>query len=143
MAAVQNGLTMNFREVVMTKGVNPALAATGATQTNVAVTSTHLIGMANKAVQNIYVVKQAQRTNQAQAQLDMRLNGTRYCNSALNQDGSGLQTVDCSILVSLNGSSDYIDTTIFNNSGANKDTVASPSNNLVIHISGCYMRGQA
>jgi hypothetical protein len=75
--------------------------------------------------------------------LDIRLNGTRYCNSALNQDGSGLQTVDSSVLVSLNGSSDYIDVTIFNNSGANKDTVASPSNNLVNHFSGCYMRGQA
>jgi len=81
MAAVQNGLTMNFREVVMTKGINPALAATGATQTNVAVTSTHLLGMANKAVQNIYVVKQAQRTNQAQAQLDMRLNGVPLVNN--------------------------------------------------------------
>jgi hypothetical protein len=75
--------------------------------------------------------------------LDIRLNGTRYCNSALNQDGSGLQTVDSSVLVSLNGSSDYIDVTIFNNSGANKNTVASPSNNLVNHFSGCYMRGQA
>ena len=75
--------------------------------------------------------------------LDIRLNGARYCNSALNQDGSGLQTVDSSVLVSLNGSSDYIDVTIYNNSGANKDTVASPSNNLVNHFSGCYMRGSA
>jgi len=75
--------------------------------------------------------------------LDIRLNGARYCNSALNQDGSGLQTVDSSVLVSLNGSSDYIDVTIFNNSGANKDTVPSPSNNIVNHFSGCYMRGSA
>ena len=75
--------------------------------------------------------------------LDIRLNGARYCNSALNQDGSGLQTVDSSVLVSLNGSSDYIDTTVYNNSGSDKNTVASPSNNRVSHFSGCYMRGLA
>ncbi len=48
-----------------------------------------------------------------------------------------------SALVSLNGSTDYVEIGIFQNSGANKDTVASPSNNLVNHFSGCYMRGQA
>ena len=75
--------------------------------------------------------------------LDIRLNGSRYANMALNHDNSGLQTVANSALVSMNGSTDYIDIGIFQNSGANKDTVASPSNNLVNHFSGCYMRGQA
>ena len=75
--------------------------------------------------------------------LDIRLNGSRYANMALNLDNSGLQTVANSALVSMNGSTDYIDIGIFQNSGANKDTVASPSNNLVNHFSGCYMRGQA
>ena len=75
--------------------------------------------------------------------LDIRLNGSRYANMALNLDNSGLQTVANSALVSLNGSTDYVEIGIFQNSGANKDTVASPSNNLVNHFSGCYMRGQA
>ena len=75
--------------------------------------------------------------------LDIRLNGSRYANMALNLNNSGLQTVANSALVSMNGSTDYIDIGIFQNSGANKDTVASPSNNLVNHFSGCYMRGQA
>ena len=75
--------------------------------------------------------------------LDIRLNGTRYANMALNLNPSGLQTVANSALVSLNGSTDYVEIGIFQNSGANKDTVASPSNNLVNHFSGCYMRGQA
>jgi hypothetical protein len=43
----------------------------------------------------------------------------------------------------MNGSTDYVDVGIFQSSGANKDTVASPSNNLVNHFSGCYMRGSA
>ena len=75
--------------------------------------------------------------------LDIRLNGSRYANMALNLDNSGLQTVCNSVLISLNGSSDYVEIGIFQNSGANKNTVASPSNNLVNHFSGCYMRGQA
>ena len=75
--------------------------------------------------------------------LDIRLNGSRYANMALNLDNSGLQTVANSALVSMNGSTDYIDIGIFQNTGSNKDTVASPANNLVNHFSGCYMRGQA
>jgi hypothetical protein len=94
MAAIQRGLTMNFREVVRTKGVNPALAATGATQTNVPVASSHLLGMAGKAVQNIYVVKQAQRTNQTQAQLDMRLNGVPVVNNHQFNQFKSVNTVN-------------------------------------------------
>ena len=75
--------------------------------------------------------------------LDIRLNGTRYANMALQLNPSGLQSACNSVLVSMNGSTDYVDIGIFQNSGANKDTVASPSNNLVNHFSGCYMRGQA
>jgi hypothetical protein len=75
--------------------------------------------------------------------LDIRLNGARYANMALNLHSSGLQTACNSVLVSMNGSTDYVDVGIFQNSGANKDTVASPSNNLVNHFSGCYMRGSA
>ena len=73
--------------------------------------------------------------------LDIRLNGARYANMALNLHSSGLQTATNSVLVSMNGSTDYVDIGIFQNSGSNKDTVASPSNNLVNHFSGCYMRG--
>ena len=75
--------------------------------------------------------------------LDIRLNGARYANMALNLNPTGLQTVTNSVLVSMNGSTDYVDIGIFQNSGGNKDTVASPSNNLVNHFSGCYMRGSA
>jgi hypothetical protein len=75
--------------------------------------------------------------------LDIRLNGARYANMALNLHSSGLQTACNSVLVSMNGSTDYVDVGIFQSSGANKDTVASPSNNLVNHFSGCYMRGSA
>jgi len=75
--------------------------------------------------------------------LDIRLNGARYANMALNLHSSGLQTATNSVLVSMNGSTDYVDIGIFQNSGSNKDTVASPSNNLVNHFSGCYMRGSA
>ena len=75
--------------------------------------------------------------------LDIRLNGARYANMALNLNPTGLQTAANSVLVSMNGSTDYVDIGIFQNSGANKDTVASPSNNLVNHFSGCYMRGAA
>ena len=75
--------------------------------------------------------------------LDIRLNGTRYANTALKLNPTGLQAVANSVLVSMNGSTDYVDIGIFQNSGSNKDTVASPSNNLVNHFSGCYMRGQA
>ena len=75
--------------------------------------------------------------------LDIRLNGTRYANMALNLHASGLQTVANSVLVALNGSSDFVDIGIFQNSGANKDTVASPSNNRVNHFSGYYVRGLA
>ena len=75
--------------------------------------------------------------------LDIRLNGSRYANMALNLQASGLQTACNSVLVSMNGSSDYVDIGIYQNSGANKDTVASPANNLVNHFSGCYVRGQA
>ena len=75
--------------------------------------------------------------------LDIRLNGVRYANAAFNLNNSGLQTVANSVLVALNGSSDFVDIGVFQNSGSNKDTVASPSNNLVNHFSGCYMRGLA
>ena len=75
--------------------------------------------------------------------LDIRLNGVRYANMALKLNPSHLQTVANSVLVALNGSTDYVDVGIYQNSGSNKDTVASPSNNLVNHFSGCYMRGQA
>ena len=77
--------------------------------------------------------------------LDIRLNGTRYANMALQLNGNsaGLQTACNSVLVSMNGSTDYVDIGIFQNTGSNKDTVASPANNLVNHFSGCYMRGQA
>tara|TARA_Y100000592_G_C5466873_1_gene317233 strand:+ start:672 stop:1229 length:558 start_codon:yes stop_codon:yes gene_type:complete len=75
--------------------------------------------------------------------LDIRLNGARYANTALRLNPTGLQAVANSVLVSMNGSTDYVDIGIFQNSGSNKDTVASPSNNLVNHFSGCYMRGQA
>ena len=73
--------------------------------------------------------------------LDIRLNGARYANTALRLNPTGLQAVANSVLVSMNGSTDYVDIGIFQNSGSNKDTVASPSNNLVNHFSGCYMRG--
>lgn len=49
MESVANGLTMQFREVVHTKGINPAGTGT--------ITSSHLLGMAGKEVQNILVVK--------------------------------------------------------------------------------------
>ena len=49
MDSIANGLTMNFREVVFTQGINAAGTGT--------VTSNHLLGMAGKEVQNIYVVK--------------------------------------------------------------------------------------
>jgi len=75
--------------------------------------------------------------------LDIRLNGSRYANAAINIGNNGLQTVANSVLVSLNGSSDYVDIGIFQNSGSNRDTTASPSNNLVNHFSGCYIRGSA
>jgi len=75
--------------------------------------------------------------------LDIRLNGARYANMAINIGNNGLQTVTNSVLVSMNGSTDYVDIGIFQNTGSNKDTVASPSNNLVNHFSGCYMRGLA
>jgi len=75
--------------------------------------------------------------------LDIRLNGARYANTALRLNPTGLQAVANSVLVSMNGSTDYVDIGIFQNSGSNKDTVASPSNNLVNHFSGCYMRGSA
>ena len=75
--------------------------------------------------------------------LDIRLNGTRYANMALQLNPTGLQSACNSVLVSMNGSTDYVDIGIFQNSGSNKDTVASPSNNLVNHFSGCYMRGLA
>ena len=48
------GMAMNFREVVHVTGVNPAA---GAVAPGVATTSSHLMGMAGKEVQNIYVVK--------------------------------------------------------------------------------------
>ena len=63
--------------------------------------------------------------------LDIRLNGSRYANMALNLHASGLQTAANSVLVSMNGSTDYVDIGIFQNSGASKNTVASLS---LIHI---------
>ena len=57
MDEIGKGLTMNFREVVFTKGINQA--NNGA---NAAVSSSHLLGMAGKEVQNIYVLKDAKNT---------------------------------------------------------------------------------
>jgi hypothetical protein len=96
-------------------------------------------------VAGIYLINSSVQINAINGiiSLDIRLNGTRYANQAINIGNNGLQTVANSVLVSLNGSSDYVDIGIFQNSGSNKDTVASPSNNLVNHFSGCYMRGQA
>ena len=96
-------------------------------------------------VAGIYLISSSVQINAINGiiSLDIRLNGTRYANQAINIGNNGLQTVANSVLVSLNGSSDYVDIGIFQNSGSNKDTVASPSNNLVNHFSGCYMRGSA
>ena len=96
-------------------------------------------------VAGIYLINSSVQINAMNGiiSLDIRLNGTRYANQAINIGNNGLQTVANSVLVSMNGSTDYVDIGIFQNSGANKDTVASPSNNLVNHFSGCYMRGQA
>ena len=73
MNQVQRGMTMNFREVVVTKGINPAQANVAV---NGVVRSTHLIGMAGKEVQNIYVVKRPSVATQAQR--NQRLNGVPY-----------------------------------------------------------------
>ena len=51
MAAVQAGMRLRFTEVIVTKGINPE--ATADTEN----TSTHIIGMAGKEVQGIYVKK--------------------------------------------------------------------------------------
>lgn len=52
MAGVQKGLRLRFTEVVVTKGINPEAAGAGSE-----VTSNHIIGMAGKEVQGIYVKK--------------------------------------------------------------------------------------
>ena len=52
MAAVQRGLPLRFTEVVVTKGINPEVGGAGETST-----SNHIIGMAGKEVQSIYVKK--------------------------------------------------------------------------------------
>ena len=51
MNAVQQGLRLRFTEVIVTKGINPETAAGNEA------TSTHIIGMAGKEVQSIYVKK--------------------------------------------------------------------------------------
>ena len=51
--AVNNGLRLRFTEVILTKGINPEVGLAGDDAT-----STHIIGMAGKAVQAIYVKKQ-------------------------------------------------------------------------------------
>ena len=96
-------------------------------------------------VAGIYLISSSVQINALTGiiSLDIRLNGARYANMALNLNPTGLQTASNSVLVSMNGSTDYVDIGIFQNSGSNKDTVASPSNNLVNHFSGCYMRGSA
>ena len=96
-------------------------------------------------VAGIYLISSSVQINSLSGiiSLDIRLNGARYANMALNLNPTGLQTASNSVLVSMNGSTDYVDIGIFQNSGSNKDTVASPSNNLVNHFSGCYMRGSA
>ena len=57
MDEIGKGLTMNFREVVFTKGINQSNDAAEAV-----VTSNHLLGMAGKEVQNIYVLKDVKNT---------------------------------------------------------------------------------
>ena len=53
---IQNtGMAMNFREVVHTRGINQGTA--GVAPSGAVVSSSHLLGMAGKEVQNIYVVK--------------------------------------------------------------------------------------
>jgi len=50
--SVNNGLRLRFTEVVVTKGINPEAGGAGQTAA-----STHIIGMAGKEVQGIYVKK--------------------------------------------------------------------------------------
>ena len=54
------GMRLDFSEVVITRGVNPAGTAAngGAADTTQVVASNHIIGMAQKEVQKIYVQKQ-------------------------------------------------------------------------------------
>ncbi len=52
MGAVQKGLRLRFTEVVVTKGINPEAGGAGQTAA-----STHIIGMAGKEVQGVYVKK--------------------------------------------------------------------------------------
>ena len=96
-------------------------------------------------VAGIYLINASIQVNSIAGviSLDTRLNGSRYANMALQLQPTGLQTACNSVLVSMNGSSDYVDIGIYQNSGSNKDTVASPANNLVNHFSGCYIRGPA
>ena len=73
----------------------------------------------------------------------LRKNGTIFADRFLSISNNQFNSVSICGFIDLNGSTDYVDIGIFQNSGSNKDTVASPSNNLVNHFSGCYMRGSA
>jgi len=58
--AINSGMRLNFTEVVVTNGINPASTATagGANDTFQVVESNHIIGMAMKEVKKIYVWKE-------------------------------------------------------------------------------------
>ena len=83
------GMRLDFSEVVITRGVNPAgsVVAGGAADLTQRVDSNHIIGMAQKEVKKIYVVKQYDtRTATGNAERNGDLNQIQiHRNPALNQ----------------------------------------------------------
>ena len=83
------GMRLDFSEVVLTRGVNPAGAgvAGGAADVLETIASNHILGFAQKEVQKIYVSKQYDlRSTNGAAELDSTRNGVNtHRNILLNQ----------------------------------------------------------
>ena len=75
----QGGMRLNFTEVLVTRGVNPAGSNTigGGAQTTQVVNSNHILGMAQKEVKKIYVQKNYDlRSTRGNAEKDADINQT-------------------------------------------------------------------
>jgi len=83
------GMRLDFSEVVLTRGVNPAGGATagGGVDVYETIASNHILGFAQKEVQKIYVAKAYDlRSATGQAELDSTRNGVNtHRNILLNQ----------------------------------------------------------
>ena len=89
MESVANGLTMHFREVVHTRGINPAVTGV--------ISSTHLIGMAGKEVQNIYVVKRPDLTTNPDQQINNQIYNRNVAYQQFKSQQSKSESYNCFI----------------------------------------------